>query len=142
MRRDLVLTVDYTAEPQIVWRAITDSTLLARWLMKNDFRAEVGARGQFDLPKKPGFDGVIKFEVIEVDEPKRLVYTWDGGGAWGKTTLIWTLEASSTGTRLRLEHQGFEGLKPFLLSVMMGSGWKSKLTGLVREIVQELVKEI
>ena len=138
MNRDIVLEVTYPAAPELVWYALTDPDLLREWLMENNFRAEKGARCEFRMPPAPGFSGVVQCEVIEVETYRRLVYTWDGGGSWGKTTLTWTLEPSSTGTRLRLEHRGFQGFRPFLLSLMMGSGWKKKLNTVVSKILERL----
>jgi uncharacterized protein YndB with AHSA1/START domain len=138
MERDIVLEVEYPAAPEHVWRALTDPDLLREWLMENNFRAEVGARCEFRMPPRPGFSGVIACEVMEVEPHRRLVYTWDGGGSWGKTIVVWTLEPTGAGTRLRLEHRGFRGFRPFLLSHMMNSGWKKKLNTTVREIVLRL----
>ena len=138
MDRDIVLEVTYQAAPEIVWRALTEPELLGEWLMENNFRAERGARCEFRMPPAPGFSGLVLCEVIEVEPHRRLVYTWDGGGAWGKTIVAWTLEPSGSGTRLRLEHTGFAGFRPFLLSFMMNSGWKKKLNTAVREMVERL----
>jgi uncharacterized protein YndB with AHSA1/START domain len=131
MNRDIVLEVTYQAPVELVWHAITEPALLKEWLMDNDFSAVAGARCHFRMKPQPGFAGLIQCEVLEVQECRRLVYTWDGGGAWGKTTLTWTLERAGAGTKLRLEHRGFRGFRPFLLGLMMGSGWKRKLTRLV-----------
>jgi uncharacterized protein YndB with AHSA1/START domain len=138
MERDIVLEVTYDSAPEYVWRALTDPDLLREWLMENNFRAEIGALCEFRMPPGPGFSGLIRCEVTEVEPYCRLVYTWDGGGAWGKTTIVWTLEPAGSGTRLRLEHRGFRGFRPFLLSLMMGSGWKKKLNTAVREISARL----
>jgi uncharacterized protein YndB with AHSA1/START domain len=138
MERDIVIDVTYPVAPEFVWRAITEPDLLREWLMENNFRAEPGARCEFRMPPGPGFRGVVQCEVVEVQPNRRLVYTWDGGGSWGKTTLVWTLEADGAGTRLRLEHKGFRGFRPFLLSLMMGSGWKKKLTGAVGKVAAQL----
>jgi uncharacterized protein YndB with AHSA1/START domain len=138
VNRDIVLEMTYTARPELVWRAITDSTLLAEWLMENDFAPVVGARCAFRMKPQPGFNGIVQCEVLEADPPRRLVYTWDGGGSWGCTTLTWTLEPAGKGTRLTLEHRGFQGFRPFLLSLMMGSGWKRKLSQSVAAIVEKL----
>ncbi len=141
MKRDLIIECTYTASIDLVWRAITDSRLLAEWLMENDFSPIVGTRCQFRMKPQPGFSGVIQCEVLEVQPPVRLVYTWDGGGASGKTTLAWTLEASAEHTKLTLEHTGFQGFRPFLLSLMMGSGWNQKLNRKVPAILARMASE-
>jgi uncharacterized protein YndB with AHSA1/START domain len=40
--------------PARVWRALTDPDLLARWLMPNDFRPEVGHTFTFRTDPRPG----------------------------------------------------------------------------------------
>jgi uncharacterized protein YndB with AHSA1/START domain len=138
MNRDIVLEVTYPVSPELVWCALTEPELIHEWLMENNFRAEKGARCEFRMPPALGFNGIVQCEVIEVEPHHRLVYTWDGGGAWGKTTLTWTLEPYETGTKLRLEHCGFQGFRPFLLSFMMGSGWKKKLSSTIRQVLQRM----
>jgi uncharacterized protein YndB with AHSA1/START domain len=141
MKRDLVLECIYAQPIDHVWRALTDSALLKEWLMENDFSPVAGARCQFRMKPQPGFNGVIQCEVLEVQQPCRLVYTWDGGGMWGRTTLTWTLEPCDEGTKLRLEHKGFSGFRPFVLSLMMGSGWKKKLTKNVVALLKRIASE-
>ncbi|MFE9690773.1 SRPBCC domain-containing protein [Micromonospora sp. NPDC005806] len=67
--------------PAKVWRALTDSDLLARWLMPNDFRPLPGHRFTFRTTPRPGqgFDGIVHCEVLELDEPHRLRWAWRGG---------------------------------------------------------------
>ena len=56
--------------PEQVWRALTDSAALERWLMPNDFAARVGHRFTFrTTPVPPYFDGIVHCEVTEVDPP-------------------------------------------------------------------------
>jgi uncharacterized protein YndB with AHSA1/START domain len=141
MKRDIVLEFEYAAPIELVWRAITDSAVIKEWLMENDFTPVVGARCQFRMKPQPGFSGIVNCEVLEVRRPEYLVYTWDGGGSWGRTTLTWTLEAQGSGTKLKLEHSGFQGFRPFVLSMMMSSGWKSKLTGKVPAILSRMMSE-
>lgn len=138
MSRELVVECVYDASPELVWRAITDAALLSEWLMATDFTPQVGSRCTFRMDPMPGFDGVIACEVLEAQPPHRLVYTWDGGGTWGRTTLTWTLTPIGARTKLTLTHHGFRGFRPFLLSVMMRSGWKSKLTHKVPALLRRL----
>lgn len=91
-----------------VWRALTDSAILAEWLMPNDFEPRVGHRFTFRTEPNPqaGFDGVVHCEVLECAPPSRLVYSWAGGGT--DTRVSYRLEADGDGTRVFFEHSGFE----------------------------------
>nr|BFE87558.1 hypothetical protein GCM10020093_101590 [Planobispora longispora] len=66
--------------PAKVWRALTDSDLLARWLMPNDFKPVVGHRFTFATQPVPrvGFDGIIRCEVLEIDDGRLLRIGWAG----------------------------------------------------------------
>ena len=98
------IVVDYTLAhpPEKVWRALTESDLLACWLMENDFRPEVGHRFTFRTQPMPafGFDGIVRCEVLAVDRPHRLRHSWVGGAL--DTIVTWTLTPKGNGTLLFL----------------------------------------
>jgi uncharacterized protein YndB with AHSA1/START domain len=125
MARDLNFEVTYPHPPEKVWRALTDPRAIAQWLMENDFEAKVGHKFQFHAAPRPGWDGVVHCEVLEVDPPRRLVYSWKGGPL--DTRVSWVLEPTADGTRLRLDHTGFRGLRGWMISRMLGKGWSSKI---------------
>ena len=52
-RRAIRIDYDFPYAPEKVWRCLTDSELLARWLMPNDFHAEVGHRFTFRTESSP-----------------------------------------------------------------------------------------
>ena len=88
-----------------VWRALTEGSLLAQWLMKNDFEPVVGRAFQFRNEPVPGWDGVIECEVQIVEPLKELSYTW---GSMGLVTVVhWTLTPAAGGTLVRMEQSGF-----------------------------------
>ncbi|HEY4868324.1 MAG TPA: SRPBCC domain-containing protein [Candidatus Dormibacteraeota bacterium] len=91
---------------EAVWKAITDADAISQWLMVTDgFKPQVGAK--FTL-SQPGADwGNVEGEVLEVDEPNRIRYTWTNGPGFN-TTVTLSLESTTGGTRLRLEHAGFD----------------------------------
>ena len=127
MRRDLHFEVIYPHPPELVWRALTDPRAFAEWLMANDFEPRVGHRFQFRTNPRWGFDGLVHCEVTELDPPRRLAYSWRGGGMPGPTTVRFELEPVAGGTRLTLDHTGFEGLQSVGISFILGSGWKTNL---------------
>lgn len=125
MKRDIKLEAFYPWPIETVWQALTDSEALAEWLMPNDFSPRVGHKFQFHTTPKPGFDGIVNCEVTELVERERLAFTWKGGGI--NTVVTFTLEPEPSGTRLKLEHNGFEGLRAVLVSFILSSGWRKKI---------------
>lgn len=108
-----------THSPEEVWRALTDPDLLARWWVPGDVRPEVGHRFNLDMGKW----GQQPCEVTAV-EPGRLIAYRFGGGSLD-TTITWRVEAEGTGTRLFLEHSGFDLDSPLGQQAYegMGAGW-------------------
>lgn len=125
MKRDLRFENVYPFPLERVWRAITDPAAISDWLMPNDFQPRLGHKFTFQTKPRPGFDGVVRSEVTELEPPRRLAYTWRGGGL--DTLVRFTLEPAAEGTRLILEHTGFEGLRGLMVSHILGSGWGSKI---------------
>ena len=101
--------------PPRVWAALTSGEELAKWWAPGDIRPVVGHTFLMQM----GQWGQVACEVSEVEDGRRLVYTF---GDW---TLSWDLEAEGPGTRLRLEHSGFDLTRPrdqFAFE-HMGPGW-------------------
>ena len=93
-----------------VWHALTDSATLSKWMFfeTNDFQPVVGHRFQFRTKPETGWPAIVDCEVLEVDEPNRLSYTWVVRDLSHHTKVTWTLTESENGvTRLQLEQSGF-----------------------------------
>jgi uncharacterized protein YndB with AHSA1/START domain len=109
--RSLVFEQTMRHPPEKVWRALTQSDLIARWLMQNDFQPVVGHRFNFRAKPVMGWNGVTDCEVLEVSPPSRLVYSWNASGEQAadglKTIVTWTLTPTDGGTQVRMEQAGF-----------------------------------
>ena len=98
---------------ETVWEYLTNSELMAQWLMKNDFQPIVGHDFQFRTGPIPSldFDGIFYCKVLEVNPFDQLSYSWTSGPGDGKITLdsvvTWKLEPMDNGTEVFLEHSGF-----------------------------------
>jgi uncharacterized protein YndB with AHSA1/START domain len=124
-------------KPARVWKALTDPDLLAKWLMPNDFRPLVGHRFTFRTDPRPnvGFDGVIHCEVLAAEPERLLRFTWRGGPL--DTMVTWTLVPEGRGTRLFLEHDGFDLDDPaqqFTRRILDG-GWRSNVMSALRSVL-------
>lgn len=123
--------------PEKVWRALTQSDLIAEWLMKNDFEPRVGHRFNLRASPVPGrWNGVFDCEVVEVEPKARLAWRQTLSGeekAGGIDTIVaWTLTPEAGGTRLRMEHSGFRpGVDDGIYQSMQG-GWAHLVGGLER----------
>ena len=98
------------AGPERVWKAITDPAELALWFPdRTDLEPEPGATGWFEWTEH----GRFAVRVLEIDPPRRLVWTWarDAGASIDETPLTvveWTLEAQPDGgTTVHLRESGF-----------------------------------
>jgi uncharacterized protein YndB with AHSA1/START domain len=136
---DTAIEIDqYLAHPPAkVWHALTDPDLLATWLMPNDFRPVVGHRFTFRTDPRPGqeFDGVVHCEVVELDPERLLRIAWRGGRL--DTTVTWTLRPEGRGTRLFLEHAGFDPADPVQRQAwtIMGGGWRSHVLAALEKVL-------
>jgi uncharacterized protein YndB with AHSA1/START domain len=102
--------------PEDVWRALVTPELLAEWWTTGDIKAEVGHRFTLDM----GQFGDQPCEVVAVEENRLLAYTFAAD-----TTITWRLKAAETGTRLELEHVGFDLSSPSGRTAYdgMSGGW-------------------
>lgn len=103
--RSVIVEREFPYPPERVWRALTESSLIEQWLMKNDFQPVAGHSFTLRADPVPNWNGVIDCQVIAVEPSKTLSYSW---GAFGLGTVVtFTLTATDAGTHVRMEHSGF-----------------------------------
>ena len=108
------------ADRQAVWNAWTRPEEMKKWScpapggvksITSDFR--VG--GAFDLLMEVDGQGHHAFGTYrEIDEPRRLVYTWDwkeAENAMGETVVTVTFTEVEGGTEVELVHEGFPAIE-------------------------------
>ncbi len=117
--------------PEVLWEAITDPDIRAKYQFGAAARSDwkVGSHIQLGAPSAPGPLG--EGEVLEVDPPRRLVYTqtalWsDEVKAEGATRVTWDIEAIQDSCHVTVTHdQMREGANPEIFG-----GWPMILSGL------------
>jgi uncharacterized protein YndB with AHSA1/START domain len=98
--RSVIVEREFPHSPEKIWRALTETDLINQWLMQNDFQPAVDHRFKLSADW-----GSVDCQVLAVDPPKTLSYTW---GAYGLDSIVtWILTPTSAGTHLRMEHSGF-----------------------------------
>jgi uncharacterized protein YndB with AHSA1/START domain len=103
--RTLVIEREMPHAPEKIWRALTQSSLIEEWLMKNDFEPQVGRAFNFRATPVPGWSGVIDCKVLVIEPITRLSYTWGSMGM--ESVVAWTLTPTESGTHVRMEQSGF-----------------------------------
>jgi len=98
---------DLPHRPEKVWRALTDPSLLAEWLLPVvGLALEPGAQFVFRAPPHPGWDGSVYCRILESEAHRKLSYTWVVGDI--DTVVTFTLMPAASGTRLSLVQSGFK----------------------------------
>lgn len=125
----IVIEMFYPHPVEKVWAALTDPAALSAWLMPTDFQPEVGRRFTFQTTGDSQWNGIVECEVVRLDAPRCVAYTWRGGGGLIDTLVTFSIEPAEGGTRLRLEHSGFAATGPTGLTIrdILASGWDSTL---------------
>ena len=122
-----------------IWRTLTTSELLVKWLMPNDFQPTVGHRFNFRTRPMGDWDGVVHCEVLACEPPRLLRYSWKGGtdtnpdyGSKLDSVVTWTLTAVEGGTKVRMVHDGFIFPGNRYAFDMMNPGWGKILDAIGR----------
>jgi uncharacterized protein YndB with AHSA1/START domain len=132
--RSLVIEKEMPHPPEKVWHALTQGPLIKEWLMDNDFQPVVGHKFNFRSTPVPNWDGVIASQVLVVEPNKKLSYSWGTMGM--ESVVVWTLQATSGGTLLRMEQSGFASDQD---AAYKGAnyGWR-KFMGTLEQVVSRL----
>lgn len=127
------LDLQFSCSINKVWSALTESDLLAQWTWTNDFKSVVGYSFKFRGEPNEWWNGTIKGEVLEVEEPYKLSYTWEVGSETHVVT--WTLrKMTDESTLVHLEQTGITDQLEVL------EGFKSgqlELTSKLKKLVDE-----
>jgi uncharacterized protein YndB with AHSA1/START domain len=140
--KSLAMSWEIPHPPAKVWRALTESDLLAKWIMSNDMKPIVGHKFTFRTEPTPWWDGIVYCEVLAVESPKLLKYSWqgnkDGSGRFGlDTVVVWTLQAlGARGTTLSIEQSGFP-LEASQAYHGAQKGWGRNIDTLIELLKQE-----
>jgi uncharacterized protein YndB with AHSA1/START domain len=123
-----VIQVDhfYRQAPAVVWKALTDPAVHARWWAAGDVRPIVGHRFDLDM----GAWGKQPCEVLHVEHERLLKYRFATDTI--DTTITWELIPEGAGTRLKLTHEGFNLDSPMGRNALEGMkpGWPKVLARL------------
>jgi uncharacterized protein YndB with AHSA1/START domain len=107
--QSLVIERTFAHPQEKLWRALTDSTLLAQWMMNNNFQPVSGHKFQFRADPMPNWNGIVDCEVLTIEPMHTIAYNWGVGDPTSGLQWVVTLTLTPTaeGTHLRMEQSGF-----------------------------------
>jgi uncharacterized protein YndB with AHSA1/START domain len=119
-----------------IFEALTDAKQAVRWWGHNDryhlseFIMDTRVGGKWSTSGGSAKTGDIHVhgEILEIDPPSRLKYTWISSWMPQHTTVLWELEENDKGTLVKLTHTGFAGDAG--LAEAHSDGWKLVLSWL------------
>ena len=141
---DIRIVRDYPHPPAAVWRAVTDPALIPLWTATGaggrpeGFAPTVGTKFRFIARPKPGWNGVVDCEVLEVSEPSLLRYSWTDTGSGHVTEVTYRLEPHVGGTRFTYEHTGFTGVSGVFMAKLLGHVRRKMLTVGLPAVLDEI----
>lgn len=108
-----------------VWGAITTPRVLKEWCLQTNFKLKKNKPFYFrDTSRKKEL--LIHCRVVDFEENRMLCYTW-GDKTHVPTLVTYTLTETPKGTKLQVEHSGFEGVHGFFACKNFGSVWKKMI---------------
>lgn len=135
---------DYPHSPAKVWLALTDPALIPLWTSTGaggrpeGFAPVAGTKFRFVAKPKPGWNGIVDCEVLEVDELRLLRYSWVDGNGGGVTLVTYHLEPHADGTRFTYEHTGFTGAGGIFMAQLLGHVRRKMLSAGLPALLDDL----
>ncbi|HKF16901.1 MAG TPA: SRPBCC domain-containing protein [Candidatus Dormibacteraeota bacterium] len=122
-----------------VWAALTDPASISDWLMAtDDFRPKVGCRFRMKT-QRLSTTGWVDAEVLELEPPHRMVWSWSANDGNPPSTVTFHLVAEEDGTRLSLRQVG--EIDP-AMGAILREGWPGRLQALAELIGQRRKPEV
>lgn len=136
---------EYSQPRPVVWKALTDPALSPLWTATGrggrpeGFKPEVGTNFRFVGKPFPGWDGIVRCQVLAVAEPGLLRYDWRNKPDDEPTVVTNLLEETPDGgTRLTWEHTGFRSIGGLFMSRLLGRVRRTMLTKGLTALLNDL----
>jgi uncharacterized protein YndB with AHSA1/START domain len=131
-----------------VWAAVTNPDLIPLWTVTGQgahpegFEPVAGTRFRYIGKPLPGWDGVVLCEVLDVEAPRLLRYTWANHPGDRPTTVTYELIPTSSGdTTFVYDHTGFKGPGGFLMSKLLARVRRKMLSRGLPPVLDDLTDE-
>jgi uncharacterized protein YndB with AHSA1/START domain len=138
------LVREYSKPLPIVWKALTDPALISLWTSTGQggqpegFTPVVGTKFRFIGKPFPGWDGIVRCEVLAVDAPRLLRYDWRNEESDEPSVVTNCLEEVPGGTRVTWDHTGFRGIEGVFMAALLGRVRRKMLSEGLSAVLNDL----
>ena len=102
----LIIPRTFGTAPKSVWNALTEYELIKQWSpFFTNFKAIVGFEDRFMLGPDPEHQYLHVCRVLEVEEDRKLAYSWAYDGYTGKSRVTFDLSGSENSTDVVFTHE-------------------------------------
>lgn len=141
MKNDpFVIERTFSTPVKKVWEAITDTKKMKQWYFDIEtFKAEPGFKFQF-LAGSDNKKYLHICKVTEVEEGKKLTYSWCYDNYPGQSWVKFELFEVGTGTRVKLTHTGLDSFPskddPAFDKENFAEGWKQIIGASLKDFLE------
>jgi len=105
--------------------------------MPGNFKPEVGHHYTFQcVPADDTWDGKVSGEILAVDEPHKIVFTWNNTRLIKSTTVTFSLTETDKGVCFKVDHESF-AKQDVSEHEQHTAGWSRHLEMILTEIAYE-----
>lgn len=108
-KKPLIVERVYNVPADKVWAALTNIDEIKKWYFQiEEFSPKVGFKFDFVGGPEDGPQYLHLCEITQVEEGKKIAYTWRYDNYPGNSEITWELFDNGDKTRLTLTHTGLE----------------------------------
>lgn len=125
--KPVVVERTFNVSAEKIWEALTDIEQIRKWYFQiEDFKPKVGFKFDFMGGEEGGQQFLHLCEVTQVEESKKIAYTWRYDNYPGNSEVIWELLDKGEHTIVRITHTGLETMAengPMFAKESFNGGW-------------------
>ena len=141
---DIHIVRTFPESNHVVWKALTDPGLVPLWTSTGrggrpeGFAPVVGTQFRFIGKRFPGWDGIVRCEITNIESPRLLRYTWRNKPEDSPTVVTYLLEPTDHGTQVTWSHTDFKGVEGFFMSKLLARVRTKMLTEGLTKVLADL----
>jgi uncharacterized protein YndB with AHSA1/START domain len=134
----------FKAPVHLLWKAITEREHTKKWYFDfpEEFRLKVGQEFEWSAGEPGGKQWLHKGKMLEIEEGKKLVHSWEYPGYSGTSVVTWDLTPiDDQNTRLNFSHVftiPFDPSEPGFKRENFVAGWNEIINKMLEDYLRKV----